>query len=192
MDEKRDIAGRLLRNMFSRLLSESDLKDLEYSESGFDPEPLLDVLYGAPVSYEIPNATVLIYFHDLLSPTTSQSQWQVGREFVRGLLRPLLVNDNPMGRPVEITDRVYLCLYVEWCIQVLEMGMDDALSETAACFDESLDKLNRWYRGGKGAAYQERTSASDIIEITQQIFELLEGKDIKKLAMKALDDTIEN
>ena len=185
MKDVESLLHQFFETIMQPIFADIDLSDFDIELEDIPTEEFTRAVLSPPEKYRIPNALLLMYFNDLILPGTTDAQWLLGRTLAYQAVRVQLASFNPQGRPIEIYDRIFICLYVEWCIEVHEMGLGDAITQTAELFNESEVKLNRWYRGGKGAASAERTIARAIIQLFEQL-RPFKDQDLSKLVPDSL------
>ena len=120
-------------------------------------------------SYELSNRLVVAYFSDLPSCKTIDRQWLLGRPLFNQWFKSMFQDPKLMGRPSEKPDRIYLCMFVEWCTEVCELEGSRAIARAATLFNTPESKLNRWFFSGKGYYSEERAFARELIELFQFI-----------------------
>ena len=174
MDDRKATLAHLIESIESAFDFDAELDRFPDDDKESRPtvDAFLEFAEAEPASYTIPNILVARNLADLYNPSTTDAQWTLGRVLAQQLSRSIQLQGGLSARPNETADRVFICIYIEWCIVVHEMGESQARQRAATLFDIPLKRLDDWYTRQKGDKWAERATARLLIGLMEQISEL--------------------
>ncbi|MEZ5551556.1 MAG: hypothetical protein R3E82_11745 [Pseudomonadales bacterium] len=178
--DDKQLFEKILELLAPDLFESLDIPEIDFDPSEFSTDGVADFLFAGPIKYKLSNWAVLSFLGDLTLPTTTDAQWRLGRLLANGLIKKTRETAKAGGRPSESLDRIFLCIFVEWCIERKEMGQTDTFERAKAVFALPDERLRLWYTAGKGFASMERMAGRIFLDVLDHIRKYAEDQAIQK------------